>query len=393
MISFKTKNIINDLDWNCADQFQLNNSLSILHWYPASFISAIPGNLIDILSVEGQIVWDPFCGSGSTGVEAFRKGRYFIGNDICPLSKYATLSKLYILKYLDEFNSDSTRIINKIINRIAENKFSLKRANSCCELKVNHELAKWYNRNVFVDLCDLHNLLISHQCSEKLQFVYTTIFLNTARVATSQQKTWGHIADNVVPSGEQHASRSFSPHAFFINRVNQILKRAKKNFIHQTSSSFEFYLCCSKNIKLNKKADIVVTSPPYPSMCDYVTSQRLGLYWLNYSREDIDNLKRIEIGARYRRHSSVKNSLYLSQMMDSFDNIVDNVNPGGYISIIMPYYEDSDPRKRIIDDFYAYLESKTYKILSIKRDVDDFFRWAPFKKLKKEELTIWNVEK
>ena len=31
---------------------------------------------------EGQVILDPFCGSGTTGVEAVRLGRNFIGMDI-----------------------------------------------------------------------------------------------------------------------------------------------------------------------------------------------------------------------------------------------------------------------------------------------------------------------
>lgn len=31
---------------------------------------------------EGQVILDPFCGSGTTGVEAVRNGRHFIGIDI-----------------------------------------------------------------------------------------------------------------------------------------------------------------------------------------------------------------------------------------------------------------------------------------------------------------------
>ena len=32
---------------------------------------------------EGQVVLDPFCGSGTTGVEAVKYGRRFIGIDSC----------------------------------------------------------------------------------------------------------------------------------------------------------------------------------------------------------------------------------------------------------------------------------------------------------------------
>jgi len=44
--------------------------------------------------------------------------------------------------------------------------------------------------------------------------------------------------------------------------------------------------------------DLIVTSPPYPNMTDYVTSQRLSYYYLNLElKEDLNS----EIGARIKR--------------------------------------------------------------------------------------------
>lgn len=40
---------------------------------------------------KGQVVLDPFCGSGTTGVEAVRLGRQFIGIDSC--KEYLEITK------------------------------------------------------------------------------------------------------------------------------------------------------------------------------------------------------------------------------------------------------------------------------------------------------------
>ena len=49
---------------------------------------------------EGQIVLDPFCGSGTTGVEAVRFGRKFIGIDVS--EEYLEISKKRLEKVLNE---------------------------------------------------------------------------------------------------------------------------------------------------------------------------------------------------------------------------------------------------------------------------------------------------
>src|SRR5207247_751209 len=50
--------------------------------HPCQFPVALPGRLIRALTNEGQLVLDPFVGSGSTAVAALMEQRNFIGCDI-----------------------------------------------------------------------------------------------------------------------------------------------------------------------------------------------------------------------------------------------------------------------------------------------------------------------
>ena len=49
---------------------------------------------------EGQVILDPFCGSGTTGVEAIRLGRKFIGVDIS--EEYLEISKKRLEKVAND---------------------------------------------------------------------------------------------------------------------------------------------------------------------------------------------------------------------------------------------------------------------------------------------------
>ncbi len=49
--------------------------------HPAPFPIALPERLIHMNTYEGELVLDPFMGSGTTGVAAVRTGRHFIGYD------------------------------------------------------------------------------------------------------------------------------------------------------------------------------------------------------------------------------------------------------------------------------------------------------------------------
>src|SRR5690606_3268514 len=52
--------------------------------YPTEKPVEVSEVLIRQSSEEGQLVLDPFMGSGSTGVAAVRNGRSFLGNDLSP---------------------------------------------------------------------------------------------------------------------------------------------------------------------------------------------------------------------------------------------------------------------------------------------------------------------
>ena len=50
--------------------------------HPAPFPVELPHRLIQLYTFEGEIVLDPFCGSGSTCLAALNAGRHFIGYDV-----------------------------------------------------------------------------------------------------------------------------------------------------------------------------------------------------------------------------------------------------------------------------------------------------------------------
>lgn len=50
--------------------------------HPAPFPVELPHRLINLYSYEGDVVLDPFCGSGTTCIAAAQNNRYYIGYDI-----------------------------------------------------------------------------------------------------------------------------------------------------------------------------------------------------------------------------------------------------------------------------------------------------------------------
>ncbi len=64
--------------------------------HPAPFPEELPRRLIELYTFRGDVVLDPFCGSGTTCVAARRAGRHFIGYDVAP--SYLTLARKRLAK-------------------------------------------------------------------------------------------------------------------------------------------------------------------------------------------------------------------------------------------------------------------------------------------------------
>ncbi|MDD5163760.1 MAG: DNA methyltransferase [Candidatus ainarchaeum sp.] len=83
------KNIALDLDNYTNNNYLTHN----FHPYPAKYIPQIPKEILLRLSKKDDWILDPFCGSGTTLVEAKLCGRNSIGSDINPLSCIITKVK------------------------------------------------------------------------------------------------------------------------------------------------------------------------------------------------------------------------------------------------------------------------------------------------------------
>ena len=65
--------------------------------HPAPFPEELPHRLIQLYTLKGDVVLDPFCGSGTACLVALKDGRYYIGYDIEP--KYVELTNQRIKAY------------------------------------------------------------------------------------------------------------------------------------------------------------------------------------------------------------------------------------------------------------------------------------------------------
>ncbi len=72
--------------------------------HPAPFPEELPRRLIQFYSYEGDVILDPFIGSGTTALTALKLKRHYIGYDILP--EYVELAEKRILSFKEQLKLD-----------------------------------------------------------------------------------------------------------------------------------------------------------------------------------------------------------------------------------------------------------------------------------------------
>ena len=81
-------------DW-AGSALKVESTLHQLSPYIGKLKSSIAGSLISQFTVADDLIYDPFCGSGTVALEAWAAGRNIIANDLSPYAAVVTRAKLF----------------------------------------------------------------------------------------------------------------------------------------------------------------------------------------------------------------------------------------------------------------------------------------------------------
>lgn len=359
---------IKRIDWDFTGSYS-ESVFSNIHWHPGRFMSQLPAILIGMFSAVGDVVLDPFAGSGTTLVEAQRLGRKSIGLDIGIISSLISKSKTIPLR---------SKSISKNINRLIVDATGIISSKSKNILVPEYVQAdKWYTKIVKKDLGRLWGLINTYNNIDRIlaKAAFSSILLPVCR----EIRHWGYVCDNSKPKSN-HEQNVLSKYCINLSKLKMGYKKRDKELKSRFGDSFiieETNIIngdCIEVLKSfrNASVDLVLTSPPYFGVCDYIKSQRLSMEWFGY---DIEKLRRIEIGARSKRHRKEAYAQYLFELDKSIKGVRNVLKSSGNLVFIIG---QSTARKPVLNEIREILKNNNFSIdLDLNRKVSSQRRQAP----------------
>lgn len=335
--------------------------------YPATFIPEIPYALIEILSNKGDVVLDPFGGIGTTFLQALTLERIPYTYDINPVAT-SVCKTLYLL-----FDPavDKQILMDRLLTICDE--YDAARDYTINLSQRRHELSGWFEAQTFNEVAFLISRFDNLQeaiIKDAMRLVLSSVLVTLS----SQNKGWAYIADNVKPKTDELRRKLVFEQ--YRNSVRSLITDVIKHAARLSNSFEDFYAQISAQVRVNcdslintkmepESVDLIVTSPPYPRMIDYVKSQRLTFGFFD---DDFRNYTGDEIGARYRRSRQDSLSSYEQSIKEVNKRMVSLLKKGGYLCVVLPDYDSEDNRKETMENVIKdYSQQGMVKVFEVGR--------------------------
>lgn len=339
-----------ELDWTFLNE-NTREFTHIYHDYPARMIPQIPRKILQLLGEkEGNTLFDPYCGSGSSLVEGLLAGLNVIGTDINPLAKLISETKT-------EYNMDPTAL-SKEIDNFMEFTMIPKGTPKIIE-KENLEF--WFKPNAIKGI-GLMLRYISRIKDKRIKKFFEVTASEAIRESSNtrkgefklyrynKEKLTDYNPDPFIIMKEKLIRNFKGYEAFQRKMAEHNFQPMSKVFLANTVNKIP------KNRVRENSIDIVITSPPYGdshTTVAYGQYSKLSSEWLgiwshnvdaismggkkskpvNFGCEELDTCIR-EIDEINHIRSLEVYSFY-SDLMSSINNVSKTIKNGGYACYVV----------------------------------------------------------
>lgn len=268
------------------------------HPYPAKFIPQVPKTAIQQLTNEGDYVLDPFCGCGTTIVEARLANRHAIGVDLNPIASLITKVKSTPIQE-NEFNE--IKYLFKDILEDLDKYYNNKETSMLYSLPTFHNRDHWFKENILHELAIIKAHISNTSISNYAIRNFLLCTFSSIIVKVSNQESDTRYAAKDKPSERN------TVYVNFLRKFKEMKKRMLSFSKESLQSNVQIQTANSENLNFlaDNSIDLIVTSPPYANTYDYYLYHKFRMIWLGF---DVKSVQNQEIGSR-NKHSSQKKEI------------------------------------------------------------------------------------
>jgi tRNA G10 N-methylase Trm11 len=263
-------------------------------------IPQIAGKLLDTFATKkDSILFDPYCGTGTSLVEGFIRGFNVIGTDLNPLARLIAKTKTSTpdLKELEKATARFNRFVMRQVNITYERVSNV--STTCAygwvsEIKGITKLDFWFKAEVIEKLFALKKFIEEIE-DDAVQSFFKVAFSETVRESSNTRNSEFKLYRYDVETLEKFNPDVFGIMASKLERNRAGLKKfldvVSKLKSKPASNVFEFNTVFEvpKKLVAPKSVDIVITSPPYGdshTTVAYGQYSRLSAAWLDLQEPD-----------------------------------------------------------------------------------------------------------
>lgn len=305
-----------NLNWREKDLPERERTKHVhrLHPYLGKFIPQLVEIFLRKYFQAGDTVYDPFCGSGTTLVEANALNIHSMGCDIAAFN--CLLSKVKTTEYdIARMKKEVLDILTRVEDGTQPTLFGQLWANERFEETDNEYLLSWFAPQARKELLMYRSLIPNYQYQDLLQVILS-------RAARSARLTTHFDLDfPKAPQTEPYYCYKHSRTCYPVQEAFKFLKRYSLDTIRRiahfselkTQAKVIVFHGDARMVSLPDTIDGVITSPPYVGLIDYHEQHRYAYELLGLPIGDQD-----EIGAACKGTSQSAKEAYQQEIAAVF---------------------------------------------------------------------------
>lgn len=284
------------------------------HTYPAGLHPDAAKRLVE--TFEADRVLDPFCGGGTTLVEAMAHGREAIGRDVSPVALRVARTRTALPEpaTISRFRSTARKLTE-----------AARHAREFPEEHIYMPSEKWYAPHVMQELESLRQGI--HDAEEHVQDLLWAAFSSLLiKVSWRNSDTSAKRVKHRRPPG--------TTAVLFHKKVRELGRRLEgfREAVPEGTPPADIRFGDARAIEADP-VQLVLTSPPYPSTYDYLPLQHLRHVWL----PDTPPAFEVEIGPRRDWRDGGKGAMkrWREDSEAWMTSAASLLEPGGHLVIVI----------------------------------------------------------